>query len=1052
VDIWDFLDRNTSSSRLQYKKWLDVSSGHFSFKDYADADVKLVYQIVRRAKETFIESGRYLVYLSSCHHVEHHGELIPIFLTPVELEWHSSLKELSWTHVNSSFQLNQDLKLGQIVLTQNEIESWLNNQTEIENDKIKIYPASFYFDLNHKAFLQKDLFSIHANKITSQALVTLFNDEIIQPKIDFSPNFLSLVHALPMDFSQACAIEMASNHSCHIIGPPGTGKSQTIINLALLEMFAGKKVAIVSQKKAALDVISQRLANLNLQNFCLNLMQDNNINEFYTSLEGSLCESLEYMEIEVPERFNTTYYKHCIRTLEDFFLARKQHKEFSKVTFKANEEYKVSLDHPLFKIYYPNEKLIASEPIELINELVSIQNILVKNNIPPNISLELVASLAQPLKLFSKIDVSALKTLLKSRKIPTSIKKIEKERREFFKSRPKETKLTQLGKAKLDYYLSYLMSDKLFSKLFNSKVKEIIKEIGGLDNKWDQYKIWEKIDGIKQALLFLEWEGKMNELVDREKTIKSEILGDIEEESLKYVLDKLNSKQSVWLLSYDLWLKEDYSFQPEKWKELISSVGKMIVRNHDLGDWKVSKFVEINLSRPLLLKNSIWDELCSMNFKSKIEWENYLSGSTGISKFPPVLKNYNGREIIQMVTYARKYYSEYSQYQLDITLNNWNSERETFLNSLLTSRKKDLKFKRDHWKKSIQFLQKKWSTKRLKPTIFQALSKIDLDFLLWLKPLTIASLDKFSQYISLEAELYDTLIIDEASQIELIDSIPAIVRSKKVIVVGDGQQLTPSRFFQNQDFNFDQPHESLLELAEVKLPSSRLNYQYRAKFRELIQFSNTYFYKDQLDSTPVLSKDAICRIFLQDGVYHNRINTQEATQIIVELVKLALRNDPTKSVGVITFSVQQKDAILSRIEMESICNPMFRAALQKWEENREAFFVKSIEQVQGDERDIVFISIGYAKNEQGRLYQFFGPILKYKGENRLNVLMSRARERMIIVTSLISSQIYVKANSSLGLIRFKQLLSYVENLNVSRQTLNREPLNYWQYIFNPFKS
>jgi len=303
----------------------------------------------------------------------------------------------------------------------------------------------------------------------------------------------------------------------------------------------------------------------------------------------------------------------------------------------------------------------------------------------------------------------------------------------------------------------------------------------------------------------------------------------------------------------------------------------------------------------------------------------------------------------------------------------------------------------------------------------------------------------------LTSELYDVILLDEASQIELLDSIPALLRAKKVIVVGDSQQLTPSRFFKYQNFNIEEPHESIFELAEEKLPAIQLNYQYRAKHRELIQYSNLHFYDNKLVTTNDSSAQAIKRVYLADGLYHNRKNRIEADQIIKELKTHLMGEKNSKSIGIITFSIQQKEAILSKLEAELMVNKSFQDSLNNLDRSSEPFFVKSIEQVQGDERDIILISTGYGKNEQGKIYQFFGPILTYKGENRLNVLMSRAREKIVFITSLRHTDIQISSSSSQGLRMFKQLLIYIENPIAALTSRNQREKNYWEYLINPFR-
>jgi superfamily I DNA and/or RNA helicase len=1050
VDLWNFLSRNTSTSIVQYKKWLDVSSSHFSFNEANDQELRNVKSIIRRSKEITLESGRYLIFVSTPHHIEKDGKIIPLFLTPVSIDWENKTKELTWRQIHSIYYINQELNLNYIELQIEEVESWIDLQTNLPKYNIILKSPSLYQDLNHKCYIQRDLLNIQMNNLSSQVTGEMFNDKVEKIKANENPNFLSFMHVLPMDYSQGLAVEVGTKYSCHLIGPPGTGKSQTIINLAIQEMMLGKRIAILSQKKAALDVIDQRLDKLNLTSYCLNLMNDSSLNDFYHSIELCLEESLNYEQKEVSELYNSTYFFHCVRTLEDYFKARQTLINNRKKHNIGMENLSYLGDHPLFKIYYPNKLLIGLNPAVLAQEFNQLRKLAQTLKIPLDTPLGLLVHLEQPLYLISKIDFNLLKKLIKRKTLPIGIKKCEKERKKMLAQRPVDNGLSRIGKVKLEYYLDFLMSDQLIAKFFNSKAKEIVKEILLTDIDWNQHKVWNQIDKVKSALNYLDWKEQIMKLDEEENTIRLETLGGLESEHLKYILNKLEANLSVWKFIQTCWISER-QFQPEKWLEVIHIVKKIINRNSDIDQVKFSMILDLELYSQDQFEQSEWDKLCSLNFNSRAEWNNFALGNHSSIVDFPVLKNYSRREIIEMTRFVRKHYNDFAQLQLSLGLNSWHTKRYNELQSLLKSRKSDSKTRREQWKSSIQFIQKRWSSKRSKPSLFQSISKLDLEFLLWLKPITVSSLDKFSQYIALKPELYDTIIIDEASQVELIDSIPALVRAKKVIIVGDGQQLTPSRFFKYQNFDFEQPHESLLELAQEKLPSTSLNYQYRAQFRELIQYSNTYFYQNSLNTTNNSSREAIKRVYLSEGVYCNRSNILEADWIVAELVKLISVYGTKKSIGIITFSIQQKETIVSKLEAASFENSELRAALNSMESKEEPFFVKSIEQVQGDERDIILISIGYAKNDHGKLYHFFGPILKHKGENRLNVLMSRSREKIIIITSLLSSEINVSPNSSVGLAMFKNLLSFIEQPISLSQKKIKKPMNYWEYILNPFK-
>ncbi len=1051
MDIWDFLARNTSNTKQRYKKWLDLSSSHFSFKELDDKDVKLVKRIIRSAREIYQESGRDLIFLSSDYFFfTEAGEWTPLFFTHVQLEWRAKEKELHWQQLNSTFFINPVLSSHQLELSSQELSHWVDSQLLFEPSKIKVFQKALYFDLNHKAYIQKDLVQIQSLKMTSQALQDLFNQKIRMPSLKPIPDFLSLTHGLPMDYSQAEAIDLAQRVSCYIAGPPGTGKSQTIVNLVMQEVLSGKRVAVLSQKKVALDVLLNRMNKLGLDGFILNLVYDSSLIDFYYSIETTLESYLSEYKFKNDTDLNISFFKHCIRTIEDYFIAKnyiktKEKKKPSKVDFEIH-----SLSHRLLNVYYPNLSLMKEIPEDLIKEISIVKELLGKLKLPHQLDFEFIVSLEQPLHLLSQYDAKTLKKVFKRKKIPLALGQIEKKIKNHVVLKPLENSLTKVNAEKLEYYLKYLKEDKLWNKLYNPRAKEVAKEIINANKHWTELKLWDKIEQITGALAYLQWESEYRRLIVEENKSKQETIGRGEIEGLKYIINKLHSNIPSWSFIANHWINEN-NFQSEDWRMLIQQIKLMIRRNSHLAGWRINRFLELEMETDWSLDKISWERLCSRDFKSFEEWNMYKNVHRPSLDAFPVLKNYTARELVQMAKFVRSNYIDFTNYQLESALNLYHSLKLDFLSSLLKSRKQEGKEMRDIWKASIQFVQKKWSKKRTKPSLFQALSRLDFNFLLWLKPITIGSLDKFSQYIPLTSELYDVIILDEASQIELLDSIPALLRTKKVIVVGDSQQLTPSRFFKYQNFNIEEPHESIFELAEEKLPAIQLNYQYRAKHRELIQYSNLNFYDNKLVTTNDSSAQAIKRVYLPDGCYHNRKNFVEADQIIKELKTQLMGEKNSKSIGIITFSIQQKEAILSKLEAELMVNKSLQESLNNLDRSSEPFFIKSIEQVQGDERDIILISTGYGKNEQGKIYQFFGPILTHKGENRLNVLMSRAREKIVFITSLLHTDIQISSSSSQGLRMFKQLLIYIENPIVTVTSRNQREKNYWEYLINPFR-
>jgi hypothetical protein len=174
VKIYDFLERVNLNTRTQYKKWLDVSSSHFLLsKDYPE-DYANLKRIVRNAKEVFLESGRHLVFVSSGHYYTNTlGEKIPVFLLPVRLDSQSKERIISWACLNDSFILNPELHHGQVELVRAEIETWL----EQSGLMYSVGSLALYFDLNHNAYIQRDLQIIKKAKWSSSALDSLWNDD-----------------------------------------------------------------------------------------------------------------------------------------------------------------------------------------------------------------------------------------------------------------------------------------------------------------------------------------------------------------------------------------------------------------------------------------------------------------------------------------------------------------------------------------------------------------------------------------------------------------------------------------------------------------------------------------------------------------------------------------------------------------------------------------------------------------------------------------------------------------------------------------------------------
>jgi len=315
-----------------------------------------------------------------------------------------------------------------------------------------------------------------------------------------------------------------------------------------------------------------------------------------------------------------------------------------------------------------------------------------------------------------------------------------------------------------------------------------------------------------------------------------------------------------------------------------------------------------------------------------------------------------------------------------------------------------------------------------------------------LKPVWLMSPLSVSDTLPLEPELFDVVIFDEASQIPTEDAVPALCRSRHVVIVGDEMQLPPTSFFsaaqseEDMEFMAEEDGEriaivldadSLLSQAARNLPATLLAWHYRSRSEALISFSNAAFYAGELvtipdrnfrtrhDSREPVQSDSeeawatgvdqlltvpITTHRMADGVYDRRANLSEA-RYIAGLVRELLARETGQSIGIVAFSEAQQSEIEDALERLAADDEAFFASLTREVEREEdgqftGLFVKNLENVQGDERDIILMSVCYAPGPDGRMAMNFGPINQRGGEKRLNVIFSRAKRHMAIVSTI----------------------------------------------------
>ncbi len=323
-----------------------------------------------------------------------------------------------------------------------------------------------------------------------------------------------------------------------------------------------------------------------------------------------------------------------------------------------------------------------------------------------------------------------------------------------------------------------------------------------------------------------------------------------------------------------------------------------------------------------------------------------------------------------------------------------------------------------------------------------------------LAPCMLMSPISVAQYLSLNAEPYDVVVFDEASQLPTCKAVGVLARGKNAVIVGDPNQMPPTSFFAGNAVDEDnldiEDLESILDdCLALGMPSAHLTWHYRSRHESLIAFSNREFYENSMLTFPSKNDRERCvRAVNVDGIFDRkkgRINEAEA-KAVVEEIKKRYKDETLRdqSLGVVTFNISQQMAIEDLLQAEYAKDVEF----DKWASSGdEPLFVKNLENVQGDERDVILFSVAYGPDEDGKVSMNFGPINREGGWKRLNVAVSRAKQEMIVFATLRSDQIDLRRTKSKGAEELKNFLSYAEKGNLP-EVYSKERGNKNQGILN----
>ena len=324
-----------------------------------------------------------------------------------------------------------------------------------------------------------------------------------------------------------------------------------------------------------------------------------------------------------------------------------------------------------------------------------------------------------------------------------------------------------------------------------------------------------------------------------------------------------------------------------------------------------------------------------------------------------------------------------------------------------------------------------------------------------LKPCWAMSPLLVSQLLPGDQPYFDVVIFDEASQVLPADAIPALLRARRAIVAGDDRQLPPTSFFtaattdedaesQETDLAFTSGYESILDTLTPLLHMRMLTWHYRSRDERLIAFSNLHLYDRALTTFPGITGEHCLEHVLVTqplGMAGQEDSSSAEVQLVVQQVLEHAQTRPDQSLGVITMGIKHANRITEALRLARAANAHLEAFFD--ESLEEAFFVKNLERVQGDERDAIILSVGYGKTPDGRLLYRFGPLLQQGGERRLNVAITRAKQHMTLVSSFAHTDMDPSRSQADGVHLLADYLEYAASRgsNLGRAALTIPELN-----------
>ena len=874
-----------------------------------------------------------------------------------------------------------------------------------DKDELSIRYAAVLARFPLSNSIYNDYTELEKNKLTNEALIELLRPEkaakiqkrrklFRKARSKFTPNISYTVK--PLDYSQSEVVRRVGECGNMVVyGPPGTGKSQTIVNIITDALAKGKRVLVVSQKKAALDVVFNRLGPINER--CMYISDEGKQRrEFYErTLSAHLgCmgthtvkeEELKVKHAEILERLKAEEQK-LIDIYNTLCNKRSFGLSLSEMYSSSNMIAKNSNEYIVYQRLIENEIIMSLDYKALSDAIFTIKDKSLERTYYDFVT----AKNKNPLIALTHPGVD----ILTITEIRGKLEQTQKIRKPTF-----DTDKYPYYKLLLSHYKD-LSNEKILDSITKLECKKLYPK------KWFIGKERQKLKAeLTETLL----------AIDSFVEEYSYLRFILNEEGFISVIDNLLRGNSAYIkLVYDaidsyIRIRDVASLLTGFTKNELELLSFAYENAKSYSNYTeiINRIVPIRIYHEVIY----FEELCKEELAKTIDYESI-----------------KGRIL--------RLQDECNTICADLTMLKGVHEYTEFYGSQTNNK---------------DFLYQ--ISKKSKFSPIRRVVEDYEEYLLSLFPCWLLSPENVSSLLPLKKNMFDIVIFDEASQVFIESTIPSIFRGKNIVVAGDSKQLRPSSTFMKRYLGADPDDdeapsiqaalevESLLDLAVARYNSANLTYHYRSKFSELIDFSNYAFYSGRLQIAPNIvpasSASPIERIKVE-GRWIDRRNTVEADKIVELLKEILTKRKNNESIGIITFNSDQQSCVADRIEKEAGKDEQFRSLITAEKNRREngediSLFVKNLENVQGDERDIIIFSIGYAQNEDGKVHSGFGSLSGEGGENRLNVAITRAKTKIYVVTSIEPEDLRVDDAKNEGPRLLKKYLSYARAVSSSNKT------------------